>query len=279
MGDKTGIEWTDATWNPTRGCARVSPGCENCYAERFAARLSFHGGPYAGLAEHTDLGPRWTRRLRVVEDAMTLPLRWKRPRRVFVDSMSDLFAFGPEVVARVFSVMQQCPQHTFQVLTKRSGEMRARVPQSQFLLLTLSPLGSHGIWPLPNVHLGVSVENQEYADVRVPDLLATPAAVRFVSYEPALGEVDPMIFEGVDWVIVGGESGPGARPFYLAWARRMVSHFRGTRTRVFVKQMGSNAFDPSRGLGEVFPRVKYKHRSGGDPAEWPEELRVREYPA
>jgi protein gp37 len=125
-----------------------------------------------------------------------------------------------------------------------------------------------GQWPLPNVHLGVSVEDQRWAEDRIPDLLETPAAVRFVSYEPALGPIEPKTFGGVDWIIVGGESGPGARPFDPEWALRVVEHFRGSRTKVFVKQLGSN----------VLRWARLDDPKGGDPAEWPAELRVRQFP-
>lgn len=276
----TGIEWTDVTWNPTRGCSRVSPGCEKCYAERQAARFAGAGGPYHGLVRVGPNGPRWTGDVRLVPDSLTAPLHWRKPRRVFVDSMSDLFheKISNEDIAAVFGVMAASPQHTFQVLTKRAERMlewfmlvAARRPT-----VTMEPvaycLGAmHGVlrrpsaavahdgdgrppWPLPNVWLGVSVEDQQRADERIPPLLATPAAVRFVSYEPALGPVDfqryiydgawmndPLATRGftatrLNWIIVGGESGPGAREFDLAWARSIVAQCRAAGVAMFIKQ-------------------------------------------
>lgn len=210
MGDATGIEWTDATWNPIRGCSRVSEGCRHCYAERVAWRFGGPGQPYEGLTRNG----RWTGEVRVVESAMDQPLRWQRPRRIFVNSMSDLFhpALGLDVIDRVFAVMRAAPRHTFQVLTKRPAVM-AMYTTSMGLAL-------------PNVWLGTSVEDQRAADDRVPWLMRTQAAVRFLSIEPLLGPVDlsgwersPGAVRGIDWVIVGGESGPGSRPMDPAWAR------------------------------------------------------------
>ena len=226
------IEWTDATWNPARGCSRVSPGCERCYAERVAARFSGPRKPFEGFAsfryrtvteEHrsetghyisqTDhemsLGARWTGRVELVPAMLDLPLRWKTPRRIFVNSMSDLFheRLTNEEIAAVFGVMAAALRHTFQILTKRAERMRDWFrwvereaaddgPPPTVLVETcaanyvdLDQLGE-APWPLPNVHLGVSVETQEYADERIPFLLDTPAALRFLSVEPQLGPID-----------------------------------------------------------------------------------------
>jgi len=305
MGADSKIEWTrgddgtpGATWNPTRGCSRVSSGCKNCYAERVAARFSGHGQPYAGLATRSPA--RWTGEVRLVPEMLGAPLRWK-PRRIFVNSMSDMFheVLSDEEIAAVFGVMAAAPQHTFQILTKRPERMRrwfeSYIPLDSLPLAALHEayrrlgrdkpfLDAHTAYPLPNVWLGCSVEDQATADARIPLLLQTPAAVRFVSYEPALAAVDfrTALFgqgdgTGIDWLIVGGESGPGARPFDLAWARSAVTQCRATGTPVFVKQLGA---DP-RLDGAQFPaerRMGGWDRKGGDPYFWPEDLRVREFP-
>ena len=220
MADKTGIEWTDATWNPVTGCTKVSEGCDHCYAETIAHR-------FAGTKAYPN-GFDVTLR----PERLDQPLRWKRPRKVFVNSMSDLFHkdVPDDYIARVFAVMALAPQHTFQVLTKRPGRMRSLLSSEDFesavFLATEGRFEGYFPWPLPNVWLGTSVENQKWADVRIPQLLDTPAAVRFLSCEPLLGPIslvrDPAHpVEALDWVIVGGESGPGARPMHPEWARRL----------------------------------------------------------
>ncbi len=212
MSAKTNIEWTDRTWNPVRGFTRVSEGCRNCYAERTAARFSTHAdqsgdedaGVFAGFAKQTPSGPRWTGRVELIPSKLAEPLSWRKPCRVFVNSMSDLFheALPFEHIAAVFGVMAACPHITFQVLTKRPKRMR-----DFFVWLTIDLLTDEGEalagrmgwchagqddWrlPLTNVWLGVSVEDQETADHRIPILLDCPASIRFVSYEPALERVD-----------------------------------------------------------------------------------------
>jgi protein gp37 len=279
MADKTGIEWTDATWNPVRGCTRVSEGCRNCYAEVLAARFSDPGQSYHGLATRNPA--RWTGDVKVIEDAMLLPLRWKRGRRIFVNSTSDLFhekvAFGD--IDRIFAVMALAPQHTFQILTKRPDRMIAYMePQSgrrsSGLGSWVLKLGYQGPlellkWPLPNVWLGVSVENQAAADERIPLLLQTPAAKRFLSCEPLLGPIrldrltrpteaaifsddclsgergtfgtQPLFGPRVDWVIAGGESGPGARPMHPDWARGLRDQCAAAGVPFFFKQHGEYA--------------------------------------
>lgn len=216
MSDKTGIEWTDATWNPITGCTKVSPGCDHCYAETLAERFRGTPGHYFERGFDVQLRP----------DKLDLPLRWTKPRRVFVNSMSDLFHESvPDAdIAEVFSVMARAPQHTFQVLTKRHGRMRSMLSRTSFRD-NLAHWGQ--LWPLPNVWLGVSVEDQKWANIRIPALLETPAAVRFLSCEPLLGAVS--LFDNteidngtlVDWVIVGGESGRKARPMHPTWARHL----------------------------------------------------------
>lgn len=292
MAENTKIEWTDATWSPTVGCSVVSPGCTNCYAMKLAARLGRMGvAKYAGLTEPSKAGPVWNGVVRLDDKALSLPLRWRKPRRIFVNSMSDLFheALPDEVIDKVFAVMALAPQHTFQVLTKRAQRMRDYMLNASrelrvLLAAKLDPATHDDIWPLPNLWLGVSVERQQEADERIPALLDTPAAVRFLSCEPLLGPIDltSISYGGnmrdtsdcLDWVIVGGESGPNARPFDLAWARSIVAQCRNAGTACFVKQLGSNP--TLHGYREsVMP---LNDRKGGDISEFPEDLRVREFP-
>lgn len=257
--DRTNIEWTDATWNPVTGCTKVSPGCDHCYAETLAER--FRGAPGHYFERGFDVQLR--------SEKLDQPLRWRRPRRIFVNSMSDLFhdAIPDEYIARVFAVMAQASQHTFQLLTKRHGRMRsllcssafrAHVADALYLMTTgedadvsTRHIGAwqDGVdWPLRNVWLGVSVENQQWADIRVPALLDTPAAVRFLSMEPLLGPVrlwgndrNPAPrtrVSGIDWVIVGGESGRGARPMHPAWARSLRDQCQAAGVPFLFKQWG-----------------------------------------
>jgi protein gp37 len=265
---------TYCVWNCVRGCAKVSAGCKRCYAERTAARFRGPGMPYEGLVDERG---HWTGRARFVPEKLGDPLRWRKPRRVFVDSMSDLFHsdITDEQIAAVFGVMAACPQHTFQVLTKRPERMlqwfrwidsetaRQLDPTAvytpwctvqQYGHLIGKVPGRTAPWPLPNVWLGVSVEDQPTADERIPLLLQCPAAVRFVSYEPALGPVD---FWGhfsvsdkhgepsgprcnvdgspaIAWIVCGGES--GARTCEVEWIRSVVEQCRESGVACFVKQ-------------------------------------------
>lgn len=348
MGD-TSIEWTDATWNPVTGCTKVSPGCKLCYAERVFPR------PYGGICkcghieaahDYNDMSvglgvpsvcfhegcncalfvQRKFTDVRTHEDRLEQPLHWKKPRRIFVNSMSDLFHEDvPEYfIDQVFAIMGGTQWHTYQILTKRPDRMRAymndpELPGRVDCLIEdcinsfVDPLDRRSNdaratavmmedGPLPNVWLGVSVENQQYADERIPLLLQTPAAVRFVSYEPALGpvnfrriEVNPPGSAGtvfldvlagkgysiggtwgypqIDWLIVGGESGPGARPFNLQWGGDVVLQCKAAGAPVFVKQMGSNPLDYTCHI-----KGDLKDRKGGDMSEWPEDLRIRQFP-
>lgn len=400
---ETSIEWTDQTWNAVRGCARVSPGCESCYAERQAHRFSGAGGPYEGLTVLGKHGPRWSGRARFVPEMLDAPLRWKKPVRVFVNSMSDLFHadLADAEIDQVLAVMLLSPRHTFQVLTKRPERMRdylndprlyERVLRAADSIRAQRPgLTSVGIsnpttMPARWIWWGVSAEDQKRADERIPLLLQCPAAVRFVSAEPLLGPVDlsrfmwPMHWHWaaryktpeaalatgayaerkrqalvsaharfLDWVIVGGESGPGARPCDVRWIRSIVEQCAGAGVPVFCKQLGGNVFAPwklawsrrldgtldcfsvdrvgvqgtnlatvwrngtwhtwdAHGTGgenshesdvEAAKReavaalvrqhvspiqgwAQHKHmladRKGGDPTEWPEDLRVRQFP-
>lgn len=282
MAHKTSIEWTDATWSPIRGCSRISPDCTNCYAERMAARgLPGMNSPTTGepFAIMTPSGPRWTGKVELIESELDKPLRWWKPRRIFVNSISDTFhADVPDGrIDWLFAVMALCPQHTFLVLTKRADRMYEWAAGSRAARFTSRVTGGH--WPLRNVWLGVSVEDQRRADERIPHLLATPAAVRFVSMEPMLGAVDltclqhDNLFEvnaltgdhGVyrplrgrsdkklDWVIVGGESGPGARPMHPDWARSIRNQCEAAGVPFFFKQWG--AWQNGSGLKPANDRV------------------------
>lgn len=328
MSATTSIEWTEKTWNPVRGCSVVSPGCVHCYAMKQAHRFSGPGQPYEGLTKPTKAGPQWTGEVRPVVGALLEPLSWRKPSRVFVNSMSDLFHEDvPEAfIDEVFAVMALCPQHTFQVLTKRPRRMQRWVSDNAtgghifHLSQQVDPSGAgaqSGAWPLPNVWLGVSVEDQQRADERIPLLLQTPAAVRFISAEPLLGPVTfrwakwddwtdgygrprPQVNEldglrRLDWVIVGGESGPGARACDVAWVRSLVQQCQAASVPVFVKQLGSRLTgvglegppysSPPRREGYLVHWTCRDEntfglcdRKGGEPSEWPEELRVRQFP-
>ena len=256
--DRTHIEWTDATWNPLRGCEPVSAGCRNCYAARMAHRFSTRPeDPYYGLTEMRGGRAVFNGRITVVESALTLPLRWRRPRRIFVNSMSDLFheSVPDDVIANVFGVMHATPRHTYQILTKRPDRMAHWIngrTGSEIAVHALDLIGDHDKhfyrdvsrqvrgfpWPLPNVWIGTSVENQEAADVRLPHLCATRARVRFVSCEPLLGPVSLHNLTLIRWVIAGGESGPGARPMHPEWPRSLRDQCATTGVPFFFKQWG-----------------------------------------
>ncbi len=344
----TDIEWCQnedgtkgKTWNPTRGCSRVSPGCDNCYAMRVAHRFSneVNGkpGPYQGLTVFRPKtakrpGVDWAGHTRFVPDMLKEPLKWRKPQRVFVNSMSDLFheSLTNEQIAAVFRVMAIAKWHTFQVLTKRpkraadwfrwvAGQQGAEGtlhPQAVLhmsgarngLPFSIGPSAWRAPWPLPNVWLGVSTENQATVDDRVSRLLELPAAVRFISAEPLLEEITIWAFlkseirdrslatlggkplPGLDWVIVGGESGNGARPFDVAWADSIVRQCADAGVACFVKQLGAVPFDSresDRSTDQPHPdgpgadlscRLQLDNRKGGDMSEWPESLRVRQFP-
>lgn len=219
----TSIEWTDRVWNPTTGCDRVSPGCDNCYALTMAARLKAMGqAKYQRDGNSGTSGPGFG--LSVHKDVLDLPMRWRKPSRVFVNSMSDLFHAKVPIsyVRRVFEVMADTPQHTYQILTKRSVRLR-RLAESL-------------IWP-SNVWMGVSVEN-EAALTRVDDLRDVPAAVRFLSCEPLLGSLSGLDLDGIGWVIAGGESGHRHRPIEASWVRAIRDRCIETGTPFFFKQWG-----------------------------------------
>jgi len=214
MGANSSIEWTESTWNPVTGCDKISPGCKHCYAERMAHRLQAMGQASYRNGFALTLQPHM----------LELPLRWKRPQRIFVNSMSDLF--HPEVplsyIQQVFSVMERASWHRFQVLTKRSER--------------LVQLSADLPWP-DNVWMGVSVENDRY-DFRIDHLRATAAQVKFLSLEPLLGPLPNLNLTGIDWVIVGGESGPGARPMEPEWVRGIRAQCNRAQTAFFFKQWG-----------------------------------------
>jgi protein gp37 len=214
MSDQSGIEWTDATWNPVTGCTKVSPGCKNCYAERLAFRLHAMGNPRYQNGFDVTLHP----------EQLTLPLRWHRPKRVFVNSMSDLFHANvpDDYIRRVFDVMERAEHHTFQILTKRSDRLASLAP--------VLP------WPR-NVWQGVSVENAHYT-WRIEELITVPAAVRFLSIEPLLGPIPTLPLTGIHWVIVGGESGGGRRPMEAVWARTIRDQCVDASVPFFFKQWG-----------------------------------------
>ena len=308
MSATTSIQWTDKTWNPIRGCSVVSPGCVNCYAMKMAHRFSKPGMAFAGLTKQTKAGPQWTGEIQLVEGALLEPLSWKKPQRVFVNSMSDLFHedVPDEFIERVFSVMALAEQHTFQILTKRPERMRAWFAARRFdvkgaAILQTEQTGeclyAHP-WPLPNVWIGVSCEDQQRANERITLLLQIPAAIRFISAEPLIGAIDLEVVPipdrsphfwaapALDWVIIGGESGPGARPFDLQWARTLITQCRDAHVPVFCKQIGSRptrrvmygpaTFEPDQTV-HIEP-VQIHDRKGGDMSEWPKDLRVRQFP-
>lgn len=337
MGDKTGIQWCDATWNPVVGCSIVSPGCTNCYAMKMAARIeamssvmefreelghSINVGQshYDGTTQRSKAGAVWTGKVALApEHILTAPLRWKRPRRIFVNSMGDLFheSVPDEWIDRVFAVMALAPQHIFQVLTKRSrrmleymiGDWSYRV----YRTIDGDPRGATSAgWiasgkSLPNVWLGVSAEDSPRYYERADDLRATPAAVRFFSFEPLLEGINASWLG--DWAIVGGESGPDARPNWVPNVRSIVKQCRGAGVPVFVKQMGSNVQDRNdagfdgddygldgwnlrneidqveHDIGDYADnyqgapvRIHLDSRKGADMEEWPRDLMVREFP-
>jgi len=293
MADKSSIEWTEATWNPTTGCDRVSPGCDHCYALTLAKRLKGMGSAkYQTDGDPRTSGPGFG--LAVHHDALGIPLHWRAPRRVFVNSMSDLFHVGisDEFIAEVFAVMALAPQHTFQVLTKRHARMRALLGSREFVADAWARIAQRGVaplptnwWPLPNVWAGVSVEDQKWADIRIPALLDTPAAVRWLSCEPLLGPVDlsawiygkvwPTTARGrgvggmtmtadpspIDWVVVGGESGPDARPMQATWVRPLRYQCQNARVPFFFKQWGGRT-----------PKANGRELDGRTWDQYPEEV-------
>jgi protein gp37 len=333
MGESK-IEWTDRSdWNPVRGCTRVSPGCGGpgpnggCYAEALAARFSLSAAEVEarwrsdaenagkeppvfkdqwghGFAEMQDGKPRWTGKVELQEDRLTLPLSWRKPAKIFANSTSDIFheSLPDEAIDKIFAVMALCPQHTFQVLTKRAERMRDYFERMRFeaagedgawaprrldayaCQYSQSPCAAGYMedvaWPLKNVWLGVSCERQQEADERIPLLLQTPAAIRFISAEPLLGPIDlrairidaksaidaldPLkpipgpFHSGLDWVIVGGESGHGARQMELPWVRALRDQCAASGVPFFFKQWGGWVPGDGDCVGQQYYRVGKK---------------------
>ncbi|CRK59036.1 Phage protein [Alloactinosynnema sp. L-07] len=299
MSDKTLISWTDATWSPVTGCTRISDGCLNCYIERTP--------PFRMTGRRFDLPIiGGTTGVQMHEDRLTVPLHWRKPRRVFVCSLADLFheSVPDEFIARVWATMASAADHSFQVLTKRHSRMRSLLCSEQFRedvcyhwvkLLTKGPstprIPPTDHWPLPNVWLGVSAESQRWADTRIPALLMTPAAVRWISAEPLLGPVDltrvawtkgggthldvvhgrhgiPHVWtteaERLDWVVAGGESGPGARPMHPDWARSLRDQCASAGVPFHFKQWGEWAPNGMWGKGNTDPRERFVGRANPD---------------
>ncbi len=225
MGSNSSIEWTEATWNPVAGCTIISPGCTNCYAMRLARRLEFMGQPkYAGTTRMSGGRPKWNGEIRLDEEALRLPGRWKVGRTIFVNSMSDLFheKVPVEFIQRVFATMVETRRHTYQILTKRAERAAQLAP-----LLPWSD----------NIWMGVSVESEDYVD-RIDHLRRIRAAVKFLSLEPLLGPLDNLNLSGIDWAIVGGESGPGARCVEIDWVRSIRDQCVGSGVAFHFKQWG-----------------------------------------
>lgn len=328
MADHSAIEWTDATWNPITGCSVVSAGCKHCYAMKLAGTRMRNHPSRAGLTIDTVAGPVWNGQVRLNEEWLDQPLRWRRPRRIFVCAHGDLFheSVPDEWIAAVFGVMAAAPHHTFQVLTKRPERMRTwfawREEQIRARELTWEPwrvceeqaservenlpaIGCTSTWPLQNVWLGVSVENQDAADERIPLLLQTPAAVRWISAEPLLGPVDlapkadetyAMLsqwygpngfdptgtqprsvrmsgyFPRIDWVVVGGESGDKARPMHPDWARSLRDQCATAGVPILLKQWGHWEPVDAWGPWSRFPLIAIRADGSRMPAgEWHED--------
>lgn len=322
MGDKSKIEWTDATWNPIRGCTRVSEGCRHCYAEQVAARFAGPGLPYEGLVTLGPKGARWNGTIREVPQKLDEPVRWTKPRMIFVNSMSDLFHDGLDdaYIAAVFGAMLLARHHVYQVLTKRPERMvkwlerELRHGPDVFARDCVAEFhrrsGHRKVWVRPtldaimdHVMLGVSIEDQESAEQRLPFLAELHrkhlrfGATLWTSYEPALGRVDfrkvpdlnkvgPDRHPILDWVVCGGESGRGARPFDLTWAKSTIDQCQAAGVACFIKQFGAHPVLSEGGF--VFDQIRGDHHhvlakikdttKGAVMEEWPSELRVRQFP-
>lgn len=294
MNIEQGKYW-DQSWSPIRGCSHGGICKAHCWAERMANRQKSKG--YKGFVENG----HWTGRVELIESELTKPLHWRKPRVVALNWMGDLFheSLPDEAIDRVFAVMALCPQHRFLVLTKRAKRMREYFTQEEspyFYPCTrvekiarqiassraMDQVDVETEWPLPNVALGVSAEDQPRAYERINNLRNTPAAMRFVSIEPMLEAVNVVAWLAhLDWVIVGGESGPGARFMEVSWVRSIVAQCKGAGVPVFVKQLGAKPIDPTVKCGITCGcglHYGFRDRKGGDPSEWPEDLRVRELP-
>jgi protein gp37 len=256
MSDRSAIEWTDATWNVATGCTKISPGCAHCYIEH-TPPFRIHGRRFVRGHIPLQLHP----------DRLEQPLQWKAPRRIFVNSLSDLFHddVPDQFLHDVYRAMEHARQHQFHVLTKRPWRMGDYLDWR------------YGGGRLPARHIwhGVTVENRRWRS-RIDDLRETRTVLRYLSLEPLLEDLGDLDLRGIDWVIVGGESGPGARPCDLAWVRTIVRQCRAAGVPCFVKQLGAEPFQQrSNGLPNI---LHVRHRKGADPAEWPVDVRVREFP-
>jgi protein gp37 len=271
VSDNSSIEWTDATWSPATGCDRISPGCDNCYALTLAKRLKAMGSAkYQNDGNPRTSGPGFG--LTVHPATLDLPWKWRKPKRIFVNPMSDLWhaRVPAPFVGGVWNTMALTPWHTYQILTKRPERMRRMLAKwadagwywRKEDLIWCGPLNG----PLPNVHLGTSIELDEYAH-RADHLRETPATIRFLSLEPLLGALPSLNLDGIHWCIIGGESGPGSRPLDLGWVRELIVQCQEAGTAIFVKQLGS-----------CWAAANGGHGKGGDWDLWPEDLRIREFP-
>ena len=299
----TGISWTDETWNPTVGCSKISEGCRNCYAigqsHRNAAIGETMPNPgrlkhYEGLTEKRGDRVEWTGVVNFVPEALEIPLKWKKPRRIFVNSMSDLFheSVTDEQLDRIFGVMGLTPRHTYQVLTKRPKRMMEYLTKqsigSIFDSDSVESLGFEdrmflkgfgGVIPFENIWLGVTVENQQAANDRIPLLLQCPSALRFLSCEPLLEPVSlGKWINDLGWAIVGGESGPGARNCNVEWMKSIVNQCQKAEVPVFVKQLGAK---PCQVYGRILGKTitwPISDRKGAIVAEFPDYLQVQQFP-
>ena len=307
----TSIEWTDETWNVFVGCSKISEGCRNCYAINQAYRNNAMAQAmpnpgrmkyYEGLTEKKDNRVEWTGLVRFVPEALDLPLKWKKPCHIFVNSMSDLFheCVTDDQLDQIFAVMALAQRHTFKVLTKRPERMvsylrsaKNRVRVAAVDLGREKSVEHTAIescqwdWPLPNAWMGCTIENQKAVADRAHLLFKLYQGWKtFYSVEPLLEAVELNLSQyPIDWAIVGGESGPGARAFYLDWARSVIQQCQTAKVPVFVKQLGSNAWDKclppahlaALGLiNESYCQLQLRSRKGNNMEEWPEELRIRE---
>lgn len=299
MSNGSLIGWTDATWPIVAGCEYASPGCSNCWAVRDSWRLAHNPHPavhnaYFGTVDKRADGKLvWSGIIRELWNRLDWPLAWKKPRRIFVCSQADLFhpQVSADFIAKAFETMARCPQHTFQVLTKHPARMR------QLLNHDLPYEGPH--WPLPNVWLGTTVEDQRRADERVPELMRTTAAKIWLSVEPMLEAIDLTVIPtgsphverdhydlaDIDWIVCGGESAQTratTRPFDLAWARDLLAQCRRADVRFFMKQLGTKPIghvSTERGVDLPMLSGKSCRYKWHEPEHWPTDLQVQEFPA
>lgn len=296
----TKIQWSQETWNVVLGCSKLSAGCMQCYAVGHVHRLAGNPNPTIKAANegltrrHTNGQLDWSGVVRFIPERLTQPLRWKEPKLIFVNSLSDVFHedLPVEVIAQIFGVIIAARRHTFQILTKRPERMADLLNSEKFRRHAEKCAGDYTHlmpdWPLANCWIGTSVEDQAAAEKRIPHLLRAPAAVRFLSCEPLLGEVNldpwlwekrygepelgsPLLFEAtnaIDWVIIGGESGHRARPLQATWISNLISDCEEAEVKTFVKQTGA-----------VWARDHgYQDRKGGDPSEWPLGWQIQQFP-